>query len=140
MYVLRKMMEHLGLGSEETGGELPEKYLEKAQTLLEKYGEALQVEGSDILPESLLPDSKKALATAIKLHLALLPQDNEKQRDKLKCAYAYLATFVPDEEALRFSQGDQAVGERCAAEQEKLRLEIDVFCADLPKPDDLLKQ
>jgi hypothetical protein len=132
MYLLKKVLDHLGLDAQGADEDLSEKYLEKAQTLLEKYGEALQVEGSDILPQSLLPGKPSEIKSAIKLHLALLPLDNEKQREKLKAAYAYLATFVPDAQALAFSQGDVSVKTLCAAEQQRLEEEIDAFCRDLP--------
>lgn len=133
MFILKKLLEHLGVPTDEKGEDLSEKYLENAQDLLEKYGEALQVEGSDILPESLLPAKKDELRTALKLHLALLPVDNEKQREKLKSAYGFLATFVPDEDALAHSKGDKLIAQNCAADQKRMREEIEAFCQDLPK-------
>ncbi len=137
MFILKKLLGHLGVRTEEAGEDLSEKYLEHAQALLEKYGEALQVEGSDILPESLLPAKKDEIRTALKLHLALLPVDNAKQREKLKIAYGFLATFVPDEDALAFSKGNKQIAEKCAEDQERMREEIEAFCKNLPELDTL---
>lgn len=67
--------------------------------IIREYGNVLKSSArrTFIIPESILPHSKKVIGNAIRV--ALLMVDDKDMKAQLKSAYISLANFVPDKEA-----------------------------------------
>jgi len=82
--------------------------LQQAQKIINAYGKVLELTApmqSYGVPESLLPNNKKEIKSAIKLHLQLLKPEDRKAREAMLIGYMSLAAFVPDEDAKASSLG-----------------------------------
>lgn len=73
----------------------------KKHKIINEYGAVLKksTEFPYGIPESMLPYSKEAIKNATKVALVLA--DNETEIEYLKGGYILLATFIPDEEAMK---------------------------------------